>query len=237
MRRLLPQLITASALLLALTAPAAQAEIREVGVSAEAPLPDPSCPSEPCTAIARVTGYPVQVGTVKNPMLLNEPGKIVAFTLKLGKPNETQSTFFSSRFGAQAQVRLSILKPARSKYRHRLLDQSAVFEVNTFFGSNPTFALDKPLIVKKRNVVALTVITWAPSFASALDNTNAWRFSRAGDCDDSADQAAQQTLASLRTFACFRRTSRPLYSATFIPDNKVTNPPTTTENTGDTNDG
>src|SRR4051812_44119551 len=121
MRRYFLSLIAATALLCAVAAPAAQAEIREVGASAEAPLPDASCPTEPCTAIARVTGYPVQVGTVKNPMLINEPGKVVAFTLKLGKPNETQNTFFASRFGAQAQVRLSILKPARSKYRHRLL--------------------------------------------------------------------------------------------------------------------
>ena len=122
---------------------------------------------------------------------------------------------------ASAQVRLSVLKPARTKRRHRLLAQSEVINVQNYFGSSPTFALDKPLIVPKRAVVAITSPTWVPMFATGQPNDTAWRFSRE-NCDDAAEAAAQQTLKSLRTYACFKRTARPVYSVTFIPDPKPT---------------
>ena len=101
----------------------AHAEVRELGATAEVPLAEPSCPTD-CQAIGRVSGYPVQVGGLKNPFLVNEPGKIVAFTVRLGKPDAEQTAFFSNLFGGQSQARLSILKPARTKHRHRLQAQS-----------------------------------------------------------------------------------------------------------------
>ena len=107
----------------------ASAEVRELGVSPEAPLVEPSCPVD-CQAIGRVSGYPVQIGALKNPFLINEPGTVVAFTVRLGKPDAEQTTFFSNLFGGQAQVRLAVLKPARTKRRHRLVSQSEVVNVH-----------------------------------------------------------------------------------------------------------
>ncbi|MEA2479810.1 MAG: hypothetical protein QOJ07_1732 [Thermoleophilaceae bacterium] len=221
MRRL-ALLLTTFIALLALAAPAG-AEVRELGVAADTPLPDPSCPTD-CQAIGRVSGYPVQMGSLKNPFLVNEPGKVVALTLKLGTPSAEQITYFTGLFGGQASVRLTVLKPARLKHRHRLLDQSDVINVQTYFGSSPTFALSKPLIVPKRSVIALTVPTWVPAFATSQPSTTAWRFSRQ-NCDDPQEPAAQQTLKSLRTYACFKRTARPVYSVSFIPDPKPTTTP------------
>jgi hypothetical protein len=198
----------------------AHAEVRELGVSTEVPLAEPSCPTD-CQAIGRVSGYPVQIGALKNPFLVNEPGKVVAFTIKLGKPDAEQNTFFSNLFGGQSQARLSILKPAHTKRRHRLQAQSEVFNLQNYFGSTPTFALEKPITVTKRTVIALTVPTWVPAFAVNQPNDVAWRFSRE-NCDDAQEPAAQQTLKSLRTYACFKRTARPVYSVTFIPDPKPT---------------
>jgi hypothetical protein len=166
----------------------ASAEVRELGVSNDAPLVDPSCPSD-CQAIGRVSGYPVQIGGLKNPFLINEPGTVVAFSVRLGKPDAEQTAFFSNLFGGQAQVRLAVLKPARTKRRHRLISQSEVVNVQRYFGSTPTFALG--------------------------------RFSRE-NCDDAQEPAAQQTVRSLRTYACFKRTARPVYSVTFVPDPKPT---------------
>jgi hypothetical protein len=204
---------------LAAAAPA-QAEVRELGVSDDAPLVDPSCPDD-CQAIGRVSGFPVQVGDVKNPFLINTPGKVVAFSIRLGDPNEEQTSFFSNLFGGESQVRLSVLKPARRKRRHRLLAHSEVINVQDYFGSEPTFALDKPLRIRKRNQIALTVPTWVPAFAVNQPNTTAWRFSRE-NCDNAEEPAAQQSLKSLRTYACFKRTARPVFTVTFIPDPKKT---------------
>ena len=217
MRRIATIFACAGALVAA--APAS-AEVRELGVSNDAPLVDPSCPSD-CQAIGRVSGYPVQIGGLKNPFLINEPGTVVAFSVRLGKPDAEQTTFFSNLFGGQAQVRLSVLKPARTKRRHRLVSQSEVVNVQRYFGSTPTFALAKPIKVDKRTVVALTVPTWIPAFAVNQPADVAWRFSRE-NCDDAQEPAAQQTVKSLRTYACFKRTARPVYSVTFIPDAKPT---------------
>ena len=218
MRRIAILLACAGALVAA--APA-NAEVRELGVSADYPLPDPSCPAD-CAAIGHVSGYPVQIGSVKNPFLVNEPGKIVAFTIRLAQPDDQQMAFFTGLFGAQPQVRLSILKPARTKRRHRLQAQSEVINVQNYLGSSPTFALKTPLPIAKRSVVALTVPTWVPAFAVNQPNDSAWRFSRQ-NCDDAQEPAAQQTVGSLRTYACFKRTARPVYSVTFIPDPQPTN--------------
>ena len=208
----------------------ASAEVRELGVSPEAPLVEPSCPAE-CQAIGRVSGYPVQIGALKNPFLINEPGTVVAFTVRLGKPDAEQTTFFSNLCGGPAQVRLAVLKPARTKRRHRLVSQSEVVNVTRYFGSTPTFALDRPIKVDKRTVVALTVPTWIPAFAVNQPADAAWRFSRE-NCDDAQEPAAQQKLKSLRTYACFKRTARPVYSVTFIPDPKPTSEEAQEEETG-----
>jgi hypothetical protein len=198
----------------------ANAEVRELGVSPDAPLVEPSCPTD-CQAIGRVSGYTAQIGALKNPFLVDEPGKIVAFTIRLGKPDAEQTTFFENLFGGQPQVRLSVLKPARTKRRHRLQTQSEVINVASYLGSSPTFALKTPLTVTKRSVIALTVPTWVPAFAVNQPADVAWRFSRE-NCDDAQEPAAQQTLKSLRTYACFKRGARPVYSVTFIPDPKPT---------------
>jgi hypothetical protein len=204
---------------LALAAPA-QAEVRELGVGDNAPLVDAACPTD-CQAIGRVSGFPVQIGSTKNPFLVNTRGKVVAFTLRLGKPNAEQTSFFSNLFGGQAQVRLSVLKPWRKGRRHRLVRQSEVVNVQDYFGSTPTFALAKPLRIVPRNIVALTVPTWVPAFAVNQPSSTAWRFSRE-NCDNAEEPAAQQSLKSNRTYACFKRTARPLYTVTFIPDPKKT---------------
>jgi hypothetical protein len=217
MRRIPPIFACVAALV---AATPASADVRELGVSGESPLVDPSCPAD-CQAIGRVSGYPVQIGGLKNPFLVNEPGKIVAFTIRLGKPDAEQTAFFSNLFGGQPQARLSILKPARTKRRHRLQAQSEVVNVQNYFGSTPTFALKTPLAIDKRSVVALTIPTWVPAFAVNQPADVAWRFSRE-NCDDAQEPAAQQTLKSLRTYACFKRTARPVYSVTFIPDPKPT---------------
>ena len=198
----------------------AQGAIREYGVNTSYPLVDPSCP-ENCQAIGRVTGFPVQINSKKNPMLVNNPGTVVGFTVRLGTPTAEQTTFFSNLFGGEASVRLSVLQPWRTKRRHRLVAQSEVFNVQDYLGSSPTFALKKPIRVGKRRILALTVPTWVPAFAVNQPATTAWRFSR-DNCDNAEDSAAQQRIRSNQVYNCFKRTARPIYTVYFIRDPKKT---------------
>jgi hypothetical protein len=200
--------------------------LREVGGYPELPFPKAGCPND-CQAVGHVTGYQVQVGAAKNPYLLHRPGKIVAFTIRLGKPDAEQTTFFTNLFGGTPKARLTLLKkPSKDKPKTndlRIVGQSEVIDLDGYLGSSPTFALSKPLVVPDESIVALTVPTWAPAFAINLGSDQAWRSSRAApdDCGGTS-QTAQQTNNSVHSYDCFYRTARLLYSATFIPDPKPT---------------
>ena len=210
--------------MLAAAAPAS-AKIKEVGVDGAQALQTPACPTK-CSALARVTGYQVQVGKAKNPYQINRKGKIVAFTIALGKPNARHMSFFQQRYGMKPQVRLSILRLGRRNREATLTSQSEVFDLTNYLGSRPQFALDRPLRVGPRHVVALTVPTWAPAFATELPAENAWRAPRnPRDCEDLDTPVMHQTIGTVRPYRCFYRTARVLYSATFVPDPKPTTTP------------
>ncbi len=196
-------------------APAAPAAVVEIGSSTvRAPA---SCPN-PCFAIGRVTGYQLsQAGSRRNPFQVGRPGKIVAFSVALGKPSRAQTQKFTEFFGGPPRARISILRRGRNN-RHRLLRQSYSYRLAPFFGSTPTFALHRPLTVEKGDIVALTVPTWAPALAVNRPEQEAWRSSRpARKCDEAGRRAMHQDVGSTRTYGCRYTTGRLRYSATFVP--------------------
>lgn len=226
-RRLLPAFTALFLLLLAVPALGAN-RLREVGGYPGLPFPKAGCPND-CQAVGHVTGYQVQVGSAKNPYLLHRPGKIVAFTIRLGKPDAEQTQFFTTLFGGKPQARLTILKkPSKDKPKTndlRVVGQSELIDLEDYLGSSPTFALDKPLDVPDESIVALTVPTWAPAFTINLGNDQAWRSARDPDDCGGTSQVAQQTVGRVHSYDCFYRTARLLYSATFIPAPKPTTKP------------
>ncbi len=217
-------LLTVTAALVLLVLPqAAQAKVVELG--SKLPRAQVSCPTN-CQAIARVTGYQGRGGSVRSPFVIPRAGKIVAFTIRLGKPDATQEQFFQNRFNGPPQARISILRKGerrRTRNDHRLIAQSPAFRLDPYFGTAPTFTLDKPLRVSRKNIVALTVPTWAPAFAIGLARDHWWRSSRrAKSCDNLRQQASQTKLMSVKTFGCTYFTARLYYTATYIPDNRTT---------------
>src|SRR5918997_1675534 len=94
-RTALPALVIAVLAALAVPA-AAPARMIEVGaLTSETELPAPSCPTRPCFAVSRTTGYQAKVGTNRGLMKVPEDGRIVAWTIRLSKPGPRQISFFS----------------------------------------------------------------------------------------------------------------------------------------------
>jgi hypothetical protein len=220
-------LVLAAFLGVLLAAVPANAAVREVGVPT--PFPLASCPDN-CQAVGQISGYQVQIGTAKNPFRVGRKGYVVAFTIRLAKPTAEQIEFFNNLFGGPPTARLSVLKPIKKKRpdghrTHKLLAQSDVFELEDYYGSTPSFALAEPLRIRKGNILGLTLPTWAPAFTTtSLGSDHAWRSSRErGSCDDTGVQAAQQVLDGRRSYDCFYRGARLIYSATFVPDPTPTN--------------
>lgn len=211
--------MTATALA-ALVAPgAASAKIVELGKSIQ--RAQVSCPTN-CQAVGRVTGYQSRGGPVRDSYRIPRRGKIVAFTVRLGSPTAAQRNFFEGLYPGEPAVRLSVLRPGRTRRTrndHRLVAQSPTFQVGEFFGTAPTFALDRPITVRRGNVVGITVPTWAPMLAVSLGNNFSWKSSRQRRrCDVVTQRAAQERLQSVEAFGCTYSTARLYYTATYVPD-------------------
>jgi len=226
MKRLLLLVSACAVTVLALAAPAS-ARIVELGATASAVTA--SCPTDPCEAAVRVTGYQGRAaGGPKNPYYIRRDGTLVAFTVTLAAPTAEQVQFFNDNFGTPAQVRLSVLRRGttrKTRLQHRLVQQSDLYRVDRYLGSSPTFVLDPPLRVREGNWIAITVPTWAPIFANTLTRSDWWRSSRPkNNCETprSLRQWSMQELRDISVFGCTYSGARLLYTVTYIPDNRET---------------
>jgi len=227
--------------------PAFGITLKVLGAAAPA---TPSCPlskgSSQCFVEAKVTGFQLAIDGKKSPFVAPWKAKVVAWSIKLGKPSAKAEKCLSegcdigddSRFegfGGPAKARLSILKPINKNIRkgkqdYVLVKQTPVEPLKPFFGSTITFTLHQPLLINKGYIAALTIPTWAPVFAGALSSGNTWRASRnpsknKGGCTvgSGANASANvkagspvQTLGQQRRFTCSYKTNRLLYSASIV---------------------
>ncbi|MSW84293.1 MAG: hypothetical protein F2832_06060 [Actinobacteria bacterium] len=221
MRRILPALIAAMALG-GLAASSASAEVIEIG-KLEA-TSKPGCPGKPCYAVSRTTGYQAKVGTSRGLMVVPKDGRIVAWSISLGKPGAKQIEFFDSKLGGESEAQITILDPKR-KLRSRAVAQGEPMKLQPYFGGIAQFPLETSIPVKKGQVIALTVLTWAPALATGLGNDTSWRASREkGQCEDTVNQTSQLQPKQLAQYYCLYRTARLTYSATLITSPTETNP-------------
>jgi hypothetical protein len=212
-RKTIPALGLLAALALA---PAAQAKITEIGPTGAKAIGTPSCPTN-CIAVTRTTGYQQRVAG--EPVLYRVPtdGKIVAWTITLGKPGKKQVKFFDDNFGGEPQAGIAVLTTG-IKHRARTLALSPLVKLTPYFGMSAQFALDQSIKVSKNDMIALNVPTWAPALAVGLGKDSSWRASRTGKCKDQATTQLQtsQTVDQLTQYACMYNTARLTYSATLI---------------------
>ncbi len=204
---------------------AAGARAIEVGaLTTETELPAPSCPTRPCFAVSRTTGYQAKVGPNRGLMKSPANGRIVAWTIRLSKPGPKQITFFNERLGGESQAGITVLKPGKRLYG-RVVAQSPLVQLSPFFGQTVQFPLEQSIPVKKGQVIGLTVPTWAPALATGLGADTSWRASRkAGDCDDTSGQTAQTDVKDLAQYRCLYQKVRLSYSATMITEPKPNEP-------------
>ena len=218
----------------ALLAPASGAQARVVEVGATSQTPAVGCPSN-CFAVGRLTGYQARNAEREGPMTVGRDGKLVAFSIVLGKPSQQDINFFENLYGGPSQARISVLRrPHKNDRRRRgepgrrvLTGQSEVFNLEPYFGSEPTFALRRPLTLKRGYTIALTAVTYVPGFAAGLGGNEQWRASRDKDrCDTQRfpnDRVAHQRLGTLMSYGCLYPESRLLYKGYYVPKPRKTN--------------
>jgi len=209
-----------ASLALVLVLPAgAPATLSEVGViPATTPETVPSCPGSPCLAVSRTTGFQVKVATNTNLLSAPRAGTIVAWTIMLGKPTATQIKFFNANEGGVSEAGIAVLRPQpKPNLTYKLVAQSPMVKLQPYFGATAQFPLATTIPVKKGDVVALTVPSWAPALALGFGKDTSWRASRQkSQCTTTSTQTAQSQIGAAVQYYCLYQTARLTYSATLI---------------------
>jgi hypothetical protein len=206
---------------LAAAASTASAKTYELGASPE--IVTASCPTN-CFVVTRTTALQVRTANVPYPTTAPHDGRIVAFTLQLGQLNTKQIHFFNSTYGGTARVQITVLRQKPKRF-FVVKAQSPVFHIQPFFGTTVQFPLETTLPVKKGDVVALTVPTWAPVLAVNLPQENGWRASRPTNCRDLVVQTGQLVIGNQAQYRCLYQTARVTYTATEITTPVPPKPP------------
>ena len=204
------------AVLAAAFAVPASASARIIEVGHLATTSTPSCPASPCEVISRTTAFQARVGAKRKLFVVPAKGRIVAWSITLGRPKPKQRKYVEENLGGAAQAAISVLKQGDRRYG-RVLAVSPRQTLTPYFGQTVQFPLATSLPVEAGNVVGLSVPTWAPALGLGLGRDSVWRASRDADaCDDTQTQSAQTDINDLTPYKCAYRTARLTYSATLI---------------------
>ncbi len=218
MKRTYAAILASFVLVLALPA-LAPATIAEVGViPPTTPETVPSCPATPCLAVSRTTGFQVKVAKDTTLSDMPKAGSIVAWTITLGKPNTTQVKFFNANEGGPAEAGIAILRAEKKpNLTYKLVASSPMVKLEKYFGKTAQFPLEATIKVKKGDIAALTVPTWAPALALGFGKDTSWRASREKkQCASTSSQSTQTSIGSAVQYFCLYQTARLTYSATLI---------------------
>lgn len=200
--------------LFAIAATPASARLEELGAMEE--TVKGSCPDKECRAITRTTAYQAKVGEKRGLMTVPRDGRIVAFTLALGKPGPKQAEFFTETFGGAAQAAVVVLRPGKS-LNYTVVAKGPMTTLTDYFGQTAQFPLVRTIRVRKNDVIGITVPTWAPLLQLNLAGDTSWRSSQAKDgCADTQTQTALLGSKTAAQFTCLFRNQRVTYSATLI---------------------
>ena len=209
-----PSVLAAAGAVLAVLVCAAPASARIIEIGAAPQEAAPTCPSSPCLAVSRTTGYQTKVVDDRSTFVVPRDGKIVAWTISLGNPDERQIDFFESNYG-EASAQLTVLRRGRRLFS-RVIASTPVQSLQPYFGQTVQFPLDRAINVKRGQIIALTVPTWAPALTQLLDDGSSWRASRAlNRCNDTETQTAQARPGQRTQYRC-RYRARLTYTATLI---------------------
>lgn len=189
--------------------------------------PKPLCPKD-CAGTGSVTGFQVAANGKKGLFRIPDEGHIVAWSIDVSKPTDEDiagfgELFEDKKFGTDSVAKLAILqKKGKKKSRYKLAKQSPTVNLMSELGRKPIFTLNKPLKVKRGQVAALTMPTWASNWTNRVQRgSNSWKASRPeGDCSAKTVPDAKPHLrkGTTRTYGCNLGGERILYWAYFVPD-------------------
>src|SRR5262249_44060808 len=142
----------------------------------------------------------------------------------VAKPTTKQINFFENTLGygpSQAGITVLSVKP---HLHDTVKAQSPIVALEPYFGSTVQFPLVNSISVKKGDLIALTVPSWAPALQVNLPTDTSWRAARdKKKCKDTTTQTAQLKVGDQAQYACLYKTARLTYTATIVTYPKQSN--------------
>jgi hypothetical protein len=197
--------------------------------------PNPSCPTpsgphpprQECQAFGEVTGFQVEADGKNGLFKVPSDGNIVAWSLDLARPSESEQQFFRTNLGNEGfdgdpTARISLLKRAEGA-KYRLKARSPIVRLQGSLGDPLHVTLNDPIAVREGWIVALTSPTWVPNFAHDISAGNRWRASRNPERCSGFENLTElsrphETIDTRRTYGCTYGNARLLYWAWFVPN-------------------
>ncbi|MGA2470154.1 MAG: hypothetical protein ABSG64_05640 [Solirubrobacteraceae bacterium] len=213
MRRSSPTVVLGVALALALPAAASALVIQVGNAGTVAP---PSCPAYPCDVLSRTTAFQVKDGAVRAPLEIKRSGRIVSWSVTLAAPTSAQISYFDGNENGASSAALAVVRNVRG-LSFRLIAQAPVQQLAPLFGSTASFTLSQPIAVRRGDIVALTVPSWAPVLALHYAAGTSWRASRSASQCQNVTAATMQVVVGSRTdYDCLYQTALITYAATEV---------------------
>jgi hypothetical protein len=233
MKRVVSALTATLAAVIILPAVASATDI-QVGVT-KTPLTSPVCPAgstgKGCTIVLdQVTAYETVRDGVRNPTAIKQAGVVASFSIALAS-NTILSKYVAAenaKYGGPPEVQLTVLRPTGTiqSPTYRVAAQSAVYNVQSQFGTVAEIPLISPLPVVPGEILALTIPTWAPVLSFDL-STSAFSYRQSrkeqrsvvkgkvvNSCDTvGGTNLAQALIGQLSSYSCNYPGNRVEYSA------------------------
>lgn len=189
-----------------------------------------------CFVVGSLTTFINKLGKKDHPFVAPKDGRIVAWSIELGhKPSSRppegenvsnleffQDTFGSEKYGKGPVAKLAILKRQQG-VQMKLVDQSPAIKLGgSFYNKDTTITLDRPLPIKKGEIVGLSSLTWVPMLRPKGKGARKahWRASLPkGKCgeEDIINGKPQKKVDSVRDYGC-DFSDRLFYKAWFVPN-------------------
>ena len=160
-------LLTAALTSAFVLAAVAHAAVREVGDTANFTVPP--CDGNDCQVLTRTTALPAAARHTQEPQPRPGAGQGRRILALPADQSARSSTRTSPTPSAARRPRASpSCGPSRKRgvaYRYALVDQSERINLRKYLtGNMASFALAKPIAVKRGDVIAITTDTWMPAF-------------------------------------------------------------------------
>lgn len=196
---------------------------------------EPTCPKGACQATGSVSGFQMSLEGQRGLFKVPSDGRLVAWSIELANPDKVSQDFFETNltrkgYGGDPYARVGVLKRVGGEgpNNFKLAKQTPAVNLSDELGRTPIFTLGKTLKLKKGELIALSVPTWASNFVAGDSTQAQWRASRGADeCDLSpghddnrAASKPQMKVGSVREYGCHYSGERLLYRAFYVPDHQ-----------------